>query len=265
MNSRIRKSLSAAALVTLLAGHGPARAEDASANSWILTLGVQTTYGPSYPGTRHMDVGAMPTFDIRASDEPATFSAPDDSLSITLFRLGGIAIGPTAGLGVSRPNNALPGLPGYSAAPELGMFAEFWPLDNAIRLRGEVRRGVKEDDGFTGTMGMDWVTYNGPFTFGIGPRVQFADRTAMQTAFGVSTLTNQINPTLSTYAPGAGPTSAGLAGSVAFSPTNEWTTTVFGGYDRLVGGAATSPVTKQLNGTNQVTFGLSFERAISIP
>ncbi|TDT94666.1 outer membrane scaffolding protein for murein synthesis (MipA/OmpV family) [Azorhizobium sp. AG788] len=249
----------------LAAAGAPALAEDPASGGWIVTLGMQTSYGPSYPGARNTDIGFMPSFDIRDAGEPATFGAPDDDLSITLFKLGGISMGPTFSLRGSRPNNALFGLPGYSTAPQFGVFAEFWPLDKAIRLRGEIRQGVKEDDGITGTLGLDWVTYAGPLTFGIGPRLQFADSSAMQTAFGVTPLTTFINPTLTPYTPGAGVTSTGLAGSVAFSPAQSWTTTLFGGYDRLVGAAAASPVTKRLDGVNQMTFGVSLEREFSFP
>ncbi|WP_051356538.1 MipA/OmpV family protein [Azorhizobium doebereinerae] len=240
----------------------PAAAED---TGWILSLGLQTSVAPSFPGSRNSDPTLMPTFDIRRADEPATFGAPDDDLSITLLTLGGISVGPLAAIRASRPNWVLPGLPGYSSTLEVGGFAEFWPLDKAIRARAELRHGVNGGDGFTGTLGLDWVTASGPFTFGIGPRLQFADATSMQTAFGVSAFTSAMNPALQPYTPGGGASSAGLAGSVAYDTGHDWTTTFFAGYDRLVGAAAASPITKRLDGANQFTIGIGLERQIALP
>ncbi|MFG1420249.1 MipA/OmpV family protein [Roseixanthobacter liquoris] len=87
----------------------------------------------------------------------------------------------------------------------------------------------------------------------------------MQTQFGVGAATAALNPTLPVYEAAAGAKSAGLAASVSYEVSRDWTATLFGGYDRLVGSAAASPITRRLDGTNQITVGLGFERAFQFP
>ncbi|MFG1397083.1 MipA/OmpV family protein [Roseixanthobacter pseudopolyaromaticivorans] len=238
---------------------------EAAGAGWIVSIGGTLASAPSFPGTSKVGPTFMPSFDIRRADEPATFSAPDDDFSVSMLSFGGLSLGPLASLRDSRPSGALRGLPGYSSAIELGGFAEFWPIDHVIRTRVELRQGVNGGDGLTGTLAMDFVHTMDKFTFAIGPRLNLADANAMQTEFGVGAVTAALNPTLPVYEAAAGAKSAGLAGSVSYEVSPEWTATMFGGYDRLVGSAAASPITKRLDGTNQITVGVGFERAFQFP
>ncbi|GGF50559.1 hypothetical protein GCM10007301_07430 [Azorhizobium oxalatiphilum] len=252
------------AFALFLLADGPSFAQEALGEGWIITIGLQTAVAPSFPGAKQTSLDFSPSFDIRRAGEPATFGAPDDDFSIPLFEFGGISIGPTASLRASRSDNVLYGLPGYGSSAEFGAFAEFWPLDKAIRVRAELRQGVSAGDGLTGKLGVDWVHEAGSFTYSLGTRLDFADRTSMNTMFGVSPVTSLVNPSLSAFAPAGGLTTSGLVGSLAYALPDHWTTTLFGGYYRLAGDAADSPVTRSLGGTNQFTLGIGLEREFSL-
>lgn len=238
----------------------PGFAQDALGEGWIITLGLQTAAAPSFAGTNNSGLALTPSFDIRREGEPATFGAPDDNFSITLFEFAGLSVGPAANLRSSRSDNVLYGLPGYGQTAEIGGFAEFWPLDKAIRVRAELLQGIGAGDGLTGKLGVDWVHGAGNFTFSMGTRLEFADKASMTTMYGVSPVTSLVNPTLSAFSPSGGLTTSGLVGSVSYALPDHWTTTFFGGYYRAVGQAADSPVTRSLDGINQFTLGLGLER-----
>ena len=247
-----------------------ARAQDAgtatstassATDAWIVTLGGSFTLGPSYEGARTFGPFFSPSFDIRRADEPATFGAPDDNFGIGLFDLGAFKLGPLAGIREGRPGGAVPGLPGYAWALEGGGFAEYWPVEGLLRTRVELLQGLGAEGGLAANLSADFVQKQGLFTWSIGPRLSLADSALMQTEFGVTPLASALNGHIAPYAPDAGVKSLGLTSSLSYEVSPDWTTTLYGSYQRLAGAAAASPVTALSGSQNQITVGVGFEHA----
>ncbi|MFG1372183.1 MipA/OmpV family protein [Xanthobacter oligotrophicus] len=95
----------------------------------------------------------------------------------------------------------------------------------------------------------------------IGPRLSLTDSALMQTEFGVSPLASSRNGHIALYAPDAGIKSLGLTSSLSYGVSQDWTTTLYGSYQRLAGAAAASPVTTLSGTPNQITFGVGFEHS----
>ncbi len=232
---------------------------DAASDDWIVTIGGSIATAPNYAGSSRYGPTFMPSFGLRKADEPNPFSAPDDNFGITLLEFGGIELGPLAAIRGSRSGSAVPGLPGYSWSLETGMFAEFWPIDGLIRTRVEALYGLRSNDGLTVNLAADAVTKTGPFTWALGPRLTILDNTVMQTEFGVAPTSTLVNPLLTPFNAHGGVKSAGAAGSVSYDWSKDWTVSMFANYDRLVGDAAASPVTRQFGTANQFTVGMGLE------
>lgn len=232
---------------------------DAASDSWIVTIGGSIATAPNYAGSSRYGPTFMPSFDLRKANEPNPFSAPDDNFGVTVLEFGGIEIGPLAAVRGSRSGSAVLGLPGYSWSLETGMFAEFWPIDGLIRTRVEALYGLRSNDGLTVNLAADAVTKTGPFTWAVGPRMTLVDNTVMQTEFGVAPTSTLINPLLTPFNAHGGVRSAGAAASVSYDWSKDWTVSMFTNYERLVGDAASSPVTRQYGSANQFLFGMGLE------
>lgn len=243
------------------AGTASASSTSAAADAWIVTLGGTFSLGPSYEGARTWGPFFSPSFDIRRADEPATFGAPDDSFGLDLFSLGAFSFGPLSGIREGRAGGVLPGLPGYSWALEGGGFAEYWPLAGVFRTRVELLQGLGASGGLAANFSADFVQKQGAFTWSVGPRLSLADSALMQTEFGVSPLASALNGHIAPYAPDAGIKSLGVTSSLSYDVSQDWTTTIYGSYQRLAGAAAASPVTTLSGSPNQVTIGVGFEHS----
>ncbi len=245
------------------AGAMAQEAAAAASDAWIVTLGGSMAFAPTYEGARTGSLYFMPSFDIRRADEPATFSAPDDSFGIGLFDFDGVRFGVLGGLREGRPDWVIPGLPGYATTIEGGGFAEFWPVEGRLRTRIELLQGLAANAGLAANLSADLVEKQGPLTIAFGPRLSLGDRVLMQTEFGVpqQAVALGIAPP---FDADAGIKSAGLATSLSYDWSQEWTTTVFGSYQHLAGAAAQSPVVTGTGSPNQLTVGLGFERSFTL-
>lgn len=256
----------AAALLALPIALAPAgaraqQAPAASAQDWVVTLGGSMALAPSYEGSRTSTPVFMPSFDLRRADEPATFGAPDDSFGFGLFDFSGFRFGVLAGIRDGRPNWIVPGLPGYTTVLQGGGFAEYWPVEGLLRTRVELLQGLGGSGGLAANLSADLVQVAGPFTFAVGPRLSLADSVLMQTEFGVSPLSAALNGRLTPFDADAGVKSLGIATSLSYEVTKDWTTTVFGSYQRLAGAAASSPTVLLGGSPNQITLGLDLEHS----
>lgn len=232
---------------------------DASPDSWIISIGGSIATEPNYAGSSRYGPVFLPSFSVRKAGEPDPFSAPDDNFGFTLLEIAGVEFGPLAAIRGSRSGDAILGLPGYSWSLETGAFAEFWPIDGLIRTRAEALYGLRENDGLTVNLAADAVKKVGPFTWAAGPRLTWVDATVMQTEFGVGPATTMVNPLLTPYAPTSGVKSVGAAASVSYDWSKDWSVNMFANYDRLVGNAAASPITKQFGTVNQFLVGMGVE------
>ncbi|QND51911.1 MipA/OmpV family protein [Phyllobacterium sp. 628] len=234
---------------------------------WIVTLGASVEYGSKFEGARFNGFGFMPSFDIRRGDEPEGMSAPDDNIDYTLFTLGGVELGPVVGLRSGRSHSddkAFVGLHRVSFTVDGGVFAQYWPIEDRLRVRAEIRQAFKDRGGLVADLSADVFQRYNSFLFSVGPRLSIADQTYMKNAFGVSEAEAQANHRVEAYSPGGGIKSYGVVAATTYTFSNAWSVQVFGRYDRLAGDAAESPIVPRLGSKNQTAVGVTWNYSFGI-
>ncbi|MBZ6078871.1 MipA/OmpV family protein [Microvirga puerhi] len=253
----------------------PAQAQDIlsptpsaeASSAWIVTLTGTGLVSPKYEGASAYGLSGFPSVGFRHPNEPEEFSAPDDSLDYTLFSTSGWKVGPVANIRSGRSaqdDSRLSGLRNYPWAIEAGVFVEYWPIQDRLRTRLEVRHGLHRHDGFVADLSADLIQKFGAFTLSGGPRASLADNSIMEKEFGISPAGALRNGMLPAFSAHGGVKSVGLEAAVSYDWSDQWRTTVFQRYDRLVGDAGASPITTRLGSRNQLIFGLELTYAFEL-
>jgi len=231
------------------------------AYSWLLTIRGNLLVSPDFPGAKTYGFVVYPSLSWRRSDTPERFEGADDGVSIALFGDSQWAAGLVGRYQTGRyrenDKSRLYGISDAKWALEPGIFGEYWVLADTMRLRGEARYGINGYNGLVGMVSADYVKKVGKFTLSVGPRVNLAGGEYMDTYFGVTPQDAAFNKNVTAYAPDAGIKSVGVVGAATYKWNDAFSTTVRGGYDRLVGSAADSPIVKNLGSPNQFSFGAS--------
>jgi len=236
----------------------PPVAVEAVQEGWIVTLKGTGLYTTKFEGAGKYGISGIPGLSIRRPGQPWKFGAPDDGFGFALIDTPYLQFGPVARVRNERDSSddhKFRGMHDRDYAIEPGAFVEFYPLD-VIRVRGELRHGFWGHDGFVGNVAADYIQRFDRVTVSIGPRTEIGDSRFMNTYYGVSNGEAALNGRVTRYKAKGGFKSVGLASAVTYDWTEHWSTTVFGGYDRLVGEAADSPVAKKLGTKNVFTVGL---------
>lgn len=240
--------------------------DPAAVSTWIVTLGGTVQYGPRYEGARSRGFSGVPSISWRRPGEPEKFSAPDDAFDLALVSAGRFEAGLAGAYRGPRSARAIPELKGLRSrewALEVGGFADCWLIDDMLRTRLEVKRGVRGHFGFTADLGADYVRRFGAWTFSLGPRLALGDARFMRTYYGVSA-TEAAGGAVPAYSPRRGARFAGVLASLAWKPTADWRLSSFVRYDRMLGEALSSPLVADLGRRNQFTVGLGAERSFQI-
>jgi outer membrane protein len=257
--------------------HTPAYSQEAAdaagsqagnTNEWILTLGGSVEYGPSYPGSKHLSVSAMPSFDIRRFGEPAGYSTPDDNIDFGLVDLDGIEIGPVVGFRDGRSasdDQRLHGLARIDWGLDAGAFAQFWAVQSRLRLRGEVRQSLRAGNGLVGDISLDWFQPVGDnLVVSVGPRISLANDAFMRRYFGISQKEAADNGALPSFDAHGGAKSLGIMVAATFTLSPSWSLQVYDRYDRLIADSAKSPITSDIGSKNQNIIGVAFNHSFQI-
>jgi len=258
------------ASASLLAGLALAGAASAAGDSrtngvgsmpagYLVTIKGNIIVTPDFPGAKTYGFVAYPSLSFRRADEAERFQAPDDGISIALWGDSRWSVGLVGRFQSGRYRNEdrkLYGIQDAKWALEPGLFGEAWATDN-IRLRGEIRYGFNGYSGLVGNLGVDYVQRIGKFTLSGGPRMAVAGSEYMDTYFGVTAQDALWNGRVAPYKADPGVKSVGVAAAATYQWNDQWATTVRGGYDRLVGAAADSPITRTLGSRDQFTLGAS--------
>lgn len=235
------------------------------ASTWIVTVKGTLTVSPKYEGADSYSVFGYPSLSFRRASSPERFSAPDDGISIGLLETDRFRIGPVVRFrGQRESKGETIGLRKVDFAVEAGVFAEFWVLD-WLRTRAELRHGFGGHHGIVGDIGADVVQTYGAWTLSAGPRMGFGNEKYFDRYFSVTPAEAAANPTITTaYDAGSGIRYAGLAAAATYRWNEAWRTTVFGGYQRLVGDVKSSPIVAELGSRDQFNVGVSLSYSFGV-
>jgi outer membrane protein len=232
----------------------------ASTEGWIITLKANASLSTEWTGSKSYDLQGYPSFSFRRAGQPATWSAPDDGFGLPVYETRFFSVGPVARYDSGRYRSDDQKLFGIRDVPwtvEPGVYVEFWPIPDVLRAHIELRHGFVSNGGFLADAAIDYLVHAGQTTFAIGPRLGVSDEDTMRREFGVKPIDALQNGIVTPYSPNGGFRSAGLATSVTYDMSESWSTTIYGGYDRLIGDAAKSPLVRKLGSPDQFRAGLS--------
>lgn len=123
------------------------------------------------------------------------------------------------------------------------------------RAFAELRQGINGHTGQVGQLGFDGIFYpTERIEFSIGPRADFASGDYMDTYFGV-TAAEAAAGSLTAYNPSGGFKSVGLSARASYDVNEKVRLHLQGGYDRLIGDAADSPIARR-GSKDQFSIGL---------
>lgn len=237
-------------------------------DGWIITLSGSLEYGPRYPGSSKGSLGGAPSFDFRRFGDPDENSAADDNLDYSLLDLGRFEAGPVLGFRDRRSiadDSRLDGLHTIDWSVDLGIFAQYWLVPDKLRLRTEVRQALSNGSGLAVDMGADWfIEPSEGWTFSVGPRLSFGNGRYMKQYFSVSGREAAANGQVTPYDAGGGLKSVGAMISASYDLTPTWNIQVYDRFDRLLGDAADSPLTRTFGSANQNIIGISLSKSFAV-
>ena len=258
--TRFARSLAASAL--LLLAPASARAGDGLFDwvhgDWYLTVGATGLVAPNFEGGKKYLFSAQPIISLGKIGPEARFVSRNDNISFSLYDSGSLRAGLTGKILWGRDNDIddLDGLDPVRWGGEIGGFAEFYPTD-WLRVRGEVRQGIRSHDGIVADIAADAFHDVTPdVRVSGGPRLSFASSDYFDAYYGVDA-DEAAASGLSEYHPGGGLKSVGVGGAVTWKTTDRVTTSLFGEYSRLMGPAADSSLVKERGSPDQFTVGVS--------
>jgi len=240
---------------------------------WIVTLGLGPNLFTSFPGASSVSIWPTGYITFHRPGEPEPFVSPDDGFGISFLDLGWVKAGPVARF-ISERTSGRPfgtiigsngnffGLHDVGFTAEVGGFLELWPAD-FFRARFEARQGVSGARGFDANISLDWVGKYGLFTLSAGPRFQFGDSQFTNAYFGVTPAEAFLNGVVFPYQASAGLVSVGGLGAIKYEFAPSWSATAFGGVNRYVGTAGTSPIPNLLGSVNNFSTGVIFAYSFS--
>ncbi|HEX8641297.1 MAG TPA: MipA/OmpV family protein [Allosphingosinicella sp.] len=250
--------MAAAALAGFAAS--PAAAQDEGGDRpWLITIGAGAQLTPEYPGADSLGIAPMPIVGFRREGDPLPFEAPDEGWGFGI--LGddsAIDFGPSVRFRGKRQEEdvgAAVGDVGFTV--EAGAFVQFFPVRN-FRIRAEARQGIGGHEGLVGDVSADLVIRDrDTYVFSIGPRARFGDGDYHDSYFGVTPAVAAATG-LSAFDPDGGLHSLGVSAGLTHMLGERWGVYGYGGYDRLVGDAADSPIVRVLGSRDQFSAGLGF-------
>lgn len=241
---------------------GSASAQDVGGwfrGDWYLTVGATGMMAPDFEGSSDYMFRALPTISLGKAGPEARFSSRNDNISLGLVDDGNVRAGLAGKILFGRDSDDsddLIGLDPVRWGGEVGGFIEFYPTD-WVRVRTEVRHGIRSHDGIVGDLAVDaFYDVTPAIRVSGGPRLTMASSDYFDAYFGVSPA-ESVASGLAPYDPGGGIKSWGAGGAVTWKVNEQTTTSLFGEYSRLVGPAADSSLVQERGSENQFTIGVS--------
>lgn len=254
---RVSAAFTAAVVFGLSAGS--AAADNWFSGDWYLTVGAAGFVAPKFEGAKGFIFSASPLISLGKTGPQARFSSRNDNMSFALFDMGTLRAGPVGKIVFGRDGedaDELKGLDPVRWGAEVGAFAEVYPTD-WLRIRGEVRQGVRAHNGVVGDLFVDAFQDVTPTVrVSAGPRLQIASEKYLDAYYGV-TAAESARSGLREYKPDTGLSAIGVGGAVTWRTTEKVTTSLFSEYRRLMGPAKDSSLVKQRGSANQLMLGVS--------
>lgn len=258
-------SLTAAVLsVPVAAQQQPAEAE--APRERTVLLGGVLDWKPAFPGADSRNMGFFPLIAIWNAGEPMPAETPDESFGINFI---GDDEGVSAGVALTTSPRRRPRDVGLDVARvgfgvEAGGFAQAWVGDN-LRLRGELRQGIGGHEALTGDVAADFVyrAADDNVLLTAGPRLRWGSGRYTRTYFGV-TAEEALATGLAAYRPEGGIYAYGAMASAHVHVTDAIGIYGYGGYDRLTGDAARSPIVRTVGSRDQFSFGVGLSYRFSV-
>jgi len=222
-----------------------------------VSLGAGFAVRPDYAGSRSMVAMPLPLVDVRWRDTLFLSTAGGlPSIGANLINANGWRAGPVLRLRFPREqktNAVLRGMGDIGWAPEIGAFVEY--RVGLVRLGAEVRHGTGGHDGLVGEVRADAVLrpING-MVLSFGPRLNLGNDSFTRRYFGVDTQ-QAARTGYAPYRPGGGLTSAGVGVFASYALTSNWSVAAIVEFNRLLGGAADSPLVRGGRGNPNQVFG----------
>jgi outer membrane protein len=251
------------ALATASLAH-PVLAQSSDQNEGHIIIGGGAAYRPEYKGSNDYEVQPFPYLNLRYPLGGMAVTLEGADLKLDVLGNDRIAFGPIISYQQGRDddisNPVVRRLPTIDGAVEGGAFFEMqWPVGP-----GEFKAGVKALADLSGvnegySVGLN-AGYRAPITsrlsLGVGAGMTWADEKYMGTYYGVDA-PGAIASGLPGYTPEAGLEKVGVNVSLTYRMTERWGVALFGGYDRLLDGAADSPIVTLEGSPDQYTGGLA--------
>ena len=227
--------------------------------NWHLTLGVSVFRAPRFKGSNDYMLAASPMVSLGRAEGRARFTSRNDNISLAFFDTGDFRIGAVGKLVFRRDDTDSADLTGLSPIPlgiEAGGFAEIYPTE-WLRLRGEVRQGIRSHDGVVADLSADaFVDVTEKVRVSAGPRAAWGSARYFDAFYGVSPAESGASG-LTAYRPSSGLESVGVGGAITFKATEKVTASLFGEYARLVGSASRSSLVGERGSKDQTLIGVS--------
>ncbi|MDD7909356.1 MipA/OmpV family protein [Pseudovibrio exalbescens] len=203
-----------------------------ASKQYVVDIGVAGVITPKYDGADDYVVYPLPLFAFSRFYLPGFGQVKDGGTQSLFFY-------PSFGfVGEREPSDdaRLAGTKKVDWAGEIGFGGGF--RYDAFRMFAEVRHGFNGHTGIVGRAGIDYITKPmDKLTLAIGPRVDFADSDYMETYF--STASSAV---VGAYSADGGFKSVGAIARVSYEATEDVSLHLQGGWDRLIGDAADSPI-----------------------
>lgn len=230
---------------------------------WEIRLGVGLTFEPRYDGSDRYHTEVGPSTDIRYKD--LFFLSTGEGLGVNVlqgpnWRFSIAAVYDLGRRGHDDPSR-LNGLGNINPAPEIKLAAEYVvSKDFPLVFRAAVTRSFGGSNGWVADVGayMPLPGSSESFYWFAGPSVTLADSKYMNSWFGV----NDAQAAASQYPrydASAGLKSAGFGITLVWFVSKHWFFTADGAFKRLLGSAASSPITQaKTNGVCDLSINYQF-------
>ncbi|MEQ8233874.1 MAG: MipA/OmpV family protein [Gammaproteobacteria bacterium] len=232
---------------------------------WRVGIGLAPVVSPVFEGADDYGFSIFP--DLRFQYRDRFFASVPEGIRYRAINGPRLKAGPIARIRFGREEDdggspflvsgsvdGLDGLGDVDAAAELGGFVSYQLA--AWRARAELRHGLGGHEGVIGDLSLDYTGGARGVRYAVGPRLRFGSADFVDTYFGISAA-QSARSGLPRFDADGGLNSVGIGASVVVPYGERLTLVAFGGYDRLLGDIADSPLVEQRGSANQLAAGVS--------